>query len=418
MTTPEPETTTQPSGNPALIALLQDDIRATGPITFARFMETALYHDPQGYYRAPHRKPGRGGDFITSPELHPFFGFTLARQIADCWDHLGQPARLVVREHGASSGVLAYDIIAALSRMAPDVRDALDYRLIDVNEHRAAESRAAMAEAGLDHLVRPEHPDEITPEPGIVLANEVPDALPVHRLVVRDGGLRELFVGLDEAGRFIDVEGDLSDEVTGAGLPTYLAEAGVDVSTLPDGAHLDVSPAGAAWMRGVAANLARGYAIIIDYGYDAPTLYRDHRLEGTVRGYHQHTVTDDPYIRVGEQDLTAHVDFTWLARAATDAGMVEIGLTTQAEFLTQLGIGEWLLDLQQQPDLAVDEYLRAQAAVYRLIDPGGLGRFRVLGLAKRMGDAPGLLGFRPLHLRSTLDTPPGPPEPERKLRFG
>src|SRR5699024_10284345 len=139
-------------------------------------METALYHDPHGYYRHPHRRPGRGGDFITSPELHPFFGFTVARQVADCWDHLGQPAHLVVREHGASTGVLAYDIIAALSQMAPDVRDALDYRLVDINEHRTAESRTAMAEVGLTHLVRTEHPDEITPEPGIVLANEVPDA--------------------------------------------------------------------------------------------------------------------------------------------------------------------------------------------------------------------------------------------------
>ncbi|HWV23141.1 MAG TPA: SAM-dependent methyltransferase, partial [Thermomicrobiales bacterium] len=345
----EPDLDTQPSGNPALLDLLREEIRTTGPITFARFMDVALYHDPHGYYRAPHRKPGRGGDFITSPELHPFFGFTLARQIADCWDHLGQPEHLVVREHGASSGILAYDIIAALSQMAPDVRDALDYRLIDVNAHRAAESRAAMAESGLGHIVRPEHPDEITPEPGIVLANEVPDALPVHRLIVRDGNLRELYVGLDEQDRFVDSEGELSGEVTHAGIPAYLRDAGVDVAAMIDGARLDVSPASAEWIRGIAANLIRGYAIVIDYGYDAPTLYREHRLEGTVRGYHQHTVTDDPYIRVGEQDLTAHVDFTWLAKAAMDAGMIEIGLTTQAEFLTQLGLGEWLLDLQQQP---------------------------------------------------------------------
>lgn len=323
----------------------------------------------------------------------------------------------VVREYGASSGVLAYDIIAALSQQAPDVRNALDYRLIDVNEHRAAESRAAMEEAGLGDIVRTEHPNQITPEPGIVLANEVPDALPVHRLIVRGGTVREIYVGLDEQEHFVDVEGDLSDEVTNARILAYLDGAGVDIATMPDDARLDVSPASAKWLRDVTANLIRGYAIVIDYGYDAPTLYRDHRLEGTVRGYYQHTVTDDPYIRIGQQDLTAHVDFTWLAKAATDAGMREIGLTTQAEFLTQLDLGEWLVDLQQQPDTELDEYMRAQAAVYRLIEPAGLGRFRVLGLAKNMGDALSLMGFQPLRTHPTVDTS-SHHEPERKLRFG
>lgn len=415
MLPPEPDTPLQPSGNPHVTELLVERIRRDGPIPFSRFMETALYHDAHGYYREPHRKPGRGGDFITSPELHPFFGFTLARQIADCWDHLGQPHHLIVREHGASSGVLAYDIIAALSQQAPDVLNALDYRLIDVNEHRAAESRAAMAEVGLSDTVSTEHPTQITPESGIVLANEVADALPVHRLVVRDGKLREVCVGLDPEDRFIDVETGISDEVTHAGIPDYLPEAGIDITALPDGARLDVSPATATWIRDIGHNLTRGYAIVIDYGYDASTLYRDHRLEGTVRGYFQHTVTDDPYIRVGEQDLTAHVDFTWLARAATVAGMTEIGLTTQAEFLTQLGLGDWLVGLQTEPDTSMDEYYRAQGAVYRLIDPAGLGRFRVLGLAKEMGDTPTLLGFTPITIPKS-DTAAS--TNQRTLRFG
>lgn len=403
MSTPPPETLpTQPSGNLELIDLLVSEIRNDGPITFARFMETALYHDPLGYYRARDRKPGRGGDFITSPELHPFFGMTIARQIADSWDRLGQPQHLVVREHGASSGGLAYDIIAALTENAPDVRDALDYRLVDINEHRVEESRKAMAEVGLSKIVRPEHPDDITQEPGIVLANEVADALPVHRLIIRNGELRELWVTLDANEHFVGSEADLSPEIAILDMPAYFAWAGVDLDALPEGAKLDVSPATADWISGIAKNLIRGHAFIIDYGYDAPTLYKDHRLEGTVRGYHQHTVTDDPFIRIGEQDLTAHVDFTWLIQAAESAGMTEIGLTTQSEFLTQLGLGDWLLYLQEQPDTSVEEYYQAQAAVFRLIDPAGLGRFRVLGLAKDMGDNPKALGFEPLHMGSSL----------------
>jgi SAM-dependent MidA family methyltransferase len=197
---------------------------------------------------------------------------------------------------------------------------------------------------------------------------------------------------------------------------SYLAEAGVDLASLADGARLDVSPAAASWIRGVAENLTHGYAIIIDYGYEAPLLYRDHRLEGTVRGYFQHTVTDDPFIRIGEQDLTAHVDFTWLSRAAQDAGMQEIGLTTQSEFLTQLGLGEWLVGLQTEPDTSMDEYLRAQGAVYRLIDPAGLGRFRVLGLARGMEGSPPLMGFTPMDIRSSLET--GGKGDGRTVRFG
>lgn len=419
MPTPTHTTLSQPSGNPLLIELLVDEIRRQGQgrISFARFMETVLYHEELGYYRGPHRKPGRSGDFITSPELHPYFGFTIARQIADCWDRLGQPRRLVVREHGASSGVLAYDIIAALSQQAPDVRDALDYRLVEVNEYRAAESRAAMEEVGLSDLVRPEHPDEITPEPGIVLANEVADALPVHRLIVRDNELRECWVALDEKEHFVEEEGTLSAEIASVDFPSYLADAGVDLTAMPNGARLDVSPAVAAWARSIAGNLARGYAIVIDYGYDAPALYRDHRLEGTVRGYFGHTVTDDPYIRIGEQDLTAHVDFTWLSRAATGAGMTEIGLTTQSEFLTQLGLGDWLVQLQTEPDTSLEEYYRAQAAVFRLIDPAGLGRFRVLGLARGMGDHPELMGFTPMDIGSSL--PDTDVEREtRTIRYG
>lgn len=353
-------------------------IRTTGPISFARFMDIALYHPTLGYYRQPDRKPGRGGDFITSPELHPYFGNTLARQVAETWDVLGQPRRLVVREHGASSGGLAYDILVALHEKAPDVLDAIDYRLIDVNTHRMQEAIAAMAEVGFADKVRAEHPDALAPEPGLVIANEVADALPVHRYVVRNSAIHEVLVGVDDSGAFVDVESAPDDHLL-ARINAHFARHGV---TLPEGARFEFSPAAADWMRSVATSLAAGVAIVIDYGYDAFTLYRDHRLEGTLRGYWQHTATDDPYLRVGEQDLTAHVDFSWLADTAESAGMGVLGLTTQGEYLTRLGLGEWLMDLQQQPDAAYEEYALAQHATMRLIDPAGLGRFGVLGLAK------------------------------------
>lgn len=359
--------------------ILLDRIVREGPMSFAAFMDTALYHPEHGYYRQSQRKPGRSGDFITSPELHPFFGNTLARQVAETWDALGQPRQLIVREHGASSGGLAYDILVALQEKAPDVLAAIDYRLVDVNAHRMHEALSAMAEVGFGDHVRWENPEAITPESGLVLANEVADALPVHRLVVRDGEIWEIMVGVEE-GDFVDVE----TSPDAALLETISAHFSRHYIALPEGARFEFSPAAAEWIAGIAANLTAGIAIVIDYGYDAATLYRDHRLEGTLRGYWQHMATDNPYERVGQQDLTAHVDFSFLADAAVDHGLSLLGFTTQSDYLTRLGLGDWLMDLQMQPDVAVDEYYLAQNATMRLIDPAGLGRFGVLGLSKNV----------------------------------
>lgn len=380
------------SGNPALVAALRDAIAASPArrITFAAFMGRALYDPAHGYYTSAERRPGRGGDFITSPELSPYFGFTVANQIAECWARLGKPAPFTIREYGAGIGGLAYDMIAALSHRALALTAALRYELIEVNPHRRAQAETAMRAAGLGDRVTA-HAAAGEPVVGVVLANEVADALPVHRLTWQDGRLRERWVGWnDERGAFQDVIAEPSPEVARLDVPGYLAGQGV---TLTEGDAIEVSPAGERWMTEVAAGLARGYAIIIDYGYPARELYSAHRLEGTVRGHFAHTVTDDPYGRVGEQDLTAHVDFTRLQQAGEAAGLTMAGLTTQADFLANLGMGEELVQLQAQPDATLAEYYAAQAAVFRLIDPGGLGRFRVLAMAKDAPAQPPLRGF-------------------------
>lgn len=378
--------------------LIADQIRTNGPIPFTDFMATALYYPELGYYQQPDRKPGRGGDFITSPELHPFFGNTLARQIAEAWDALEQPHHLIVREHGASSGGLAYDILVALHEKAPDVLAAIDYRLVDVNQHRLNEAISAMAEVGFGDRVRAEHPDAITPEPGVVLANEVADALPVHRLTMREGTLHELYADVSEDGSFIDYE-QPADASLAEQVLDHLQRHDVH---LPDGVRIEWSPAAADWMRDAARNLTRGIAVVIDYGYDAHTLWQDHRLKGTLRGYYQHDATEDPYLRVGEQDLTAHVDFSLLADTAKAEGIDVLGLTTQGDYLTRLGLGDWLMDLQHQPDVEYAEYYRAQMATMRLIDPAGLGRFRVLGLARGLGAGFRALGFTELTFEQEL----------------
>ena len=381
------------TGNPDLIAAIHSEIEAAGGrITFARFMELSLYHPEWGYYLSPERRPGRPGDFLTAPETHPFFGITLARQIAECWERLGRPDPFVVREYGSGIGALAWDVIGGLSTEAPQCRAALAYRLIETNPYRLEQSLAALTDGGLGDVVRGEQiPPGADPEPitGVVLANEVADAFGVHRLIWCDGELREGWVVWNGAG-FAEEEGDLSPQASAVNSAAMLRENGI---ALTEGDRIEISPAAMAWFSSAARGLRRGYAIVIDYGYPATELYGAHRLAGTVRAYRGHTVSDDPFAHVGEQDLTAHVDFSALRRAGEDAGLTFAGQTNQGAFLASLGMGDLLVALGQDPQTAVPEYLAAQAAILRLVDPGGMGRFGVLIMARDAPVSPSLKGF-------------------------
>lgn len=380
-------------GNPALVSAIRSEIAAnSGRITFAHFMHLALYHPEWGYYRSPARRPGRPGDFLTAPETHPFFGITVSRQIADCWERLGRPNPFVVREYGPGIGGLAWDIVAGLTTEAPQCRAALAYRLVEPNPHRLEQGLAAMAEGGLGDVVRGETiPEGADPEPitGVALANEVADAFPVHRLIWRGGRLVEGWVVWRD-GRFAEAEGELSLEAAAAGPEGMLREHGI---TLQEGDRIEISPAAADWFASVSRGLARGYTIVIDYGYPAAELYRAHRLQGTVRAYRGHAVSDDPFAHVGEQDITAHVDFSALHRAGEREGLLFAGQTNQGDFLANLGLGDVLVSFGQEPGVTLREYLAAQAAVVRLIDPGGMGRFGVLLMARAAPVEPPLRGL-------------------------
>jgi SAM-dependent MidA family methyltransferase len=387
---PDPASDTD---KPDLIAVIRAEIDAAGGrIPFARFMELALYHPAWGYYVSPVRRPGRPGDFLTAPETHPFFGITLARQIAECWERLDRPDPFVVREYGSGIGALAWDVIAGLSKETPQCRAALQYRLVETNPHRLAQSLAGFAEGGLGDVVRSEAiPPGMDPEPvtGVMIANEVADAFPVHRLIWRDGRLREGWVVWSGDG-FAEEEGDLSPEAAAVDPEGMLRQNGI---TLDQGDRIEISPAAVTWFVSAARGVRRGYAIVIDYGYPAAELYRAHRLAGTVRAHRAHTVTDDPFAQVGEQDLTAHVDFSALRRAGEDAGLTFAGQTNQGAFLASLEMGNLLVALGKDPQTSLPEYLAAQAATLRLIDPGGMGRFGVLIMARDAPVFPPLKGF-------------------------
>ncbi len=365
-------------GNPALIRIIEQEIDAQGgSISYSRFMELALYHPRYGYYMSPDRRPGRGGDFITSPEASPLFGHALARQMVEFWERLGRPAEWTIREYGAGIGGLAYDILAGLDLESPVAFDALTYRLAELNPAMREEAMESMQEAGLAKKVFAEAPGEDLPAiEGVVLANEVADAFPAMRILRDAAGWHEAHVAIGADG-FEWVDRPLS--AVGDAVLRELAAEDVD---LPEGAVVDAIPAASDWFAEVVSKLHRGYAMVVDYGYPARELYCDHRLGGTIRGYQGHTVTDDPLIRVGEQDLTAHVDFTALQRAGERQGMHLEGFTTQGAMLSSLDLGRALTDLQADPETTMQEYLATQAVILRLIDPGGLGRFGVLVMRK------------------------------------
>lgn len=378
-------------GNADLIEAMRNELLESGPMTFARFMERALYDPEHGYYMSPTRRPGRGGDFLTAPELHPFFGLTIGRQVAECWRRLDRPDPFTILEYGSGIGGLAYDVLVGLLVAEPDLRDGLDYWFNETNPHRMWEAWQAMDEVGLSDIAGKD--DGTASYTGVILANEFVDAQPVHRLRWTGSSFEEIWVTWDDPHGFADVFGPLSPEMAAFDPPAYLARAGVDMDAWPVDARIEVSPEAASWAGQLADRLTRGYGLVIDYGYPAAELYAGHRLGGLVRAYHGHQVTDNPYEAVGERDLTAHVDFSLLVEAAERSGLSAIGLTTQADFLANAGLGELLVEVQQDPTTDAEEYYRAQAAVFRLIDPGGLGRFRVLGLAKDAPVEPPLRGF-------------------------
>lgn len=349
-----------------LVDLIRGEIeRAPGRrITFARFMERALTEPGLGYYSRSEMRPTRDGDFLTAPELHPFFGRLMARQLEEMWIRIGRPDRFVVREFGGGRGTLAEAIRDGLSAEGSELAGALVHESLDLGS-----------------------PSPTGPIVGCILANEFVDALPVHRVTVRDGCLLESYVTWRD-GRFTD---ELAKPSTTA-LEGHLADDGV---TLAEGQIAEIALASVGWMATAARGLLRGYLLMIDYGHIATELYGPRRMAGTLLGYRDHRVVDDPCDAVGETDLTAHVDLTALDRAARQAGLVPCGSVSQASFVSALGIGDLLGALGADRATDPQAYLLARSAVVRLLDPRHLGGYRVLAWARDAPTEPHLRGFTP-----------------------
>ncbi|MCH8200522.1 MAG: SAM-dependent methyltransferase [Chloroflexi bacterium] len=350
----------------AIVSAIDD---AGGALPFRDFMQLALYHPTLGYYTSRREVIGRTADYVTSPELTPLFGAMLGRQLREMWERLDRPERFDAVEAGPGTGILARDVLAWAARSAPDFAAALTYTLVETSPTLAERQRTTLDAEGFAAQSRDSLPSGVT---GCIFSNELLDAMPVHRVTVEGGALREVYVTSD-GDSFAEELRDPHLDVT-----AYF-EA---LSLLPgEGCRAEVNLEAPRWIAEAGGALDRGYVLTFDYGYSADDLYAAWRDDGTLLCFYRHNPSADPYARLGRQDITSHVDFTTIRRSGEDAGLQTLGLTTQAQFLTALGIGEALQPpAGERPDM--EEFFARRRSVTDLIDPGGLGRAKVLVQAK------------------------------------
>ena len=352
----------------ALSEILAARIRADGAVTFAEFMRECLYHPVHGYYSRPSAR--RFGDYYTSVDVHPIFGRLLARQLAEMWELLGSPRPFLVVEAGAGVGRLAGHILDFSAREFPEFYAALEYVAVERSAARRAEHATHLAAHFAARRVSSadELPRAIAA--GCIFSNELLDALPVHRVVMERGTLREVFVALGNGG-LVEVPAKLSTPA----LEQYFQEQGI---ILADGQQAEVCFEACDWMERAGNALERGFLLTIDYGHEARALYDERHNRGTLLAYRGHAVNENLLDAPGEQDLTSHVNFTAVDLCGRRAGLQRTGLVTQSQFLLALGRNDEFADLYE-PGQTEMEKLRARLLLKNLIHPEGLGeKFQVL----------------------------------------
>ena len=364
------------ASHPELLRLIGDEIRKTGPMSFARFMELALHHPEHGYYARGPERLGRGGDFFTASDVGATFGACLSRQLVEMDALLGRPAVFHYVEHGAGRGLLARDVEDALGAKAPDLARRFEAVLVDTS--------SGMRAAAVEKLpaARFEAAGLATPAgAGCVVAVELLDALPVHRVRRRGDALVEVLVAL-EGDRLVEAEGDPSDD-----LRVWADAYG---AAPEDGDEAEACLVLGPTLAGLAASIDRGFLAIVDYGHEAKHLFSPAHRRGTLMAYHRHRANEDYLERVGEQDLTAHVNLTALRQEAKALGLHVAGITTQDRFLIANGILDGLDTEDGGPVAATKRRLQAK----QLIHPDGMGRtFKVAVFSKGIEPPPVLRGL-------------------------
>ena len=360
------------TGHPELIAAISSEITRNGPIPFVRFMELALYHPQFGYYMRQldgvnHERIGWSGDFYTSSDVHPILGRAIAAQAMQMDELLGCPTPFTIVEAGAGKGLLARDCLAAIHAEQDGFASRVRYVLIERSPAMRELQRQNLAQwlGAPGFITWVEDLDRLAPQSvtGLFFSNELIDAFPVHRVQIVAGRTEELYVDYRD-GHFVHCFKPLSTAV----LAQYLSQLN---PTWPEGYRTEVNLLAIGWMEQVARRMDRGFVLTIDYGHTAQDLYGPERKDGTFLCYFRQRANDDPFVRVGEQDMTAHVDFSSLASVGETQGLHVTGFTNQMSFLMGLGVEDMVGKLESESP--------AFRAAIHLLKPNGMGStFKVL----------------------------------------
>jgi SAM-dependent MidA family methyltransferase len=382
-------------------------------ITFAEYMDMVLYHPEYGYYSSDAIKIGfRGSDFFTSASLGADFGELLVKQFYQMWEILDKPNPFCLVEMGAGQGILASHILNYSKQEYPDFFATVKYIIVEKSQSLKEEQQQRLQDFSVDWC----NLEEIPPKTitGCCFSNELVDAFPVHQFTLEAGELQEIYVTIQQQteeensdlpfdsaqGKPISIQ---SKPISAQGQPIfietigepstpqlgeYLKLVGIDLSqnTYENGYRSEINLAALNWLGIVADCLQRGYVLTIDYGYPADRYYNPRRSQGTLQCYYQHRHHDNPYINIGQQDITAHVDFTALSSWGERCGLKKVGWTQQGLFLMALGIGERLAALSSQQQ-SISELLQRREGLHQLINPGGLGNFGVLVQSRGLTEA-------------------------------
>jgi SAM-dependent MidA family methyltransferase len=369
-----------------LMQLIIERIQREGPISFATYMQMALYEPGNGYYVSGTHKMGwEEKDYFTSTDISTLFASCLGQQLQRMWEQLKQPQLFTILEQGAGRGHLARDIQAWAEKESPEFHAALDYRLADIRVGQDARGPTTNASATSTN-----HQDDIVPS--VILSNELIDAFPVHVVEKRGERLYEIYVDVRDMGdRQHERLAETLREQRDQAFEDYLDRYRVPWRGYSDGWRAEINLDALRWMEIAASKLRRGFVLTIDYGDKARALYTRERREGTLLCYSYHRFNDRPLLRPGEQDITAHVNFSALIEVGRRHGLRLNAFTTQQAWLQSLGIYDELERLRAR-DYAASVTNRAsdagQVALLRwyslrqgvttLMDPAGMGNFKVL----------------------------------------
>lgn len=367
-----------------------EKIKSEGPINFEIFMEMALYYPGLGYYTKDSTKIGRAGDFYTSPHLHSIFGAMIGRQMEEMWTAIGKPEIFHIVEMGAGMGYLAKDMLEYLigsrakgqgSRKEKDFFKYLRYSIVEINPTVRVKQQELLSEFS-DKVNWVSSIDELKPITGCFLSNELLDAFPVRLVEVPNNPnneLKEIYASID-GDDLVEIKMPCSAEVK-----EYFNEFGIK---LPEGYRTEVNLKIKDWLSEVSNKLSEGFILTIDYGYPAQDYYSEERNRGTLLCYYHHQINENPYQSIGEQDLTAHVNFSSLKKWGEELGLKSLGFCPQGTYFVSLGIDEVIMELYGDSPDAFDV-----AKIKRLILPQGMGESHKVMIQYKGKDEPKLKGF-------------------------